>query len=77
MIAVVDDDDLVRRREAGTDPLERFQGAEGIAGSLHEEHRRFEGIQVPVAQLVGPSGRMKRIAEEHEPGDGIAGRGKV
>src|SRR5688572_6271583 len=66
-----------RRWEGGNGRVQEFRGGKRVAGTLKEEHRRFDAIEVRVADAFRLSGRVQGIAQENEPAGGKAVRDYV
>ena len=67
VIPVVDHEQF-RRRAPGRQVRAKVLGRpKDIARALHEEGRHADGRPVGHPKLLRPAGRMKRVADEHEP----------
>ena len=72
MIAAFDPDQSRIFSDSLHNLFQQAAAGEGVPGAADEQHRSFQCVQVFVAELIGLSGRMKRIAEKHQAID--AGR---
>lgn len=73
MIAALDCVQREWRRDLVEDWFQLSGRAEGVAASLREQHRTADVGKMRVTKLIGPAGRMQRVAQQDDPGNGHNG----